>query len=159
VSPTVVSQFCSSSSILFLVGKTGTGGAFIPSHEWERVFPRRSDKRGKKMMINEQDVNKSNAQMPLQILQMQELDVNELLIEMSHILRSPLTAIKGYTETLLRQENRITEQERHEFLQIIKEASDDLAGTIDQMMKGAQVNIVNFRIEIVPFNKLRSDDN
>ncbi len=97
--------------------------------------------------------------MLLQIPQMQEMDTNELLAKMNHNLRSPLTVIKGYTETMLRQENRITEQERHEFLQIIKEASDNLAGAIDQMMKGAQVNTGNSRIEIVPFNKLGSDNN
>lgn len=102
---------------------------------------------------------KSRARMLLQIPQMQEMDTNELLAKMNHNLRSPLTVIKGYTETMLRQENRITEQERHEFLQMIKEASDELAGAIDQMMKGAQVNTVNFRIEIVPFNKLGSDNN
>ncbi len=103
------------------------------------------------MQINGQHVNKRRAQMPFQIPRTQEVDATELLAEMSHVLRSPLTTIKGYTETILRQENRITEQERHEFLQTIKEASDELAGAIDQMMKGAQVNPVNFRIEIVPF--------
>ncbi len=48
----------------------------------------------------------------------------ELRANVSHALRSPLTAIKGSAETLLRLEQRIGQPERREFLQTITEASD-----------------------------------
>ncbi len=40
----------------------------------------------------------------------------ELLATLSHELRGPLTAIKGYAATLLRHERCISREEQHEFL-------------------------------------------
>jgi K+-sensing histidine kinase KdpD len=62
-----------------------------------------------------------------------ELLKAELLASVSHELRSPLTAIKGYATTLLRHERRISREERHEFLLAINAASDRLAGVIDSL--------------------------
>ncbi len=44
----------------------------------------------------------------------------EVLATVGHELRSPLTSIKGYTATLLRQERRLSRQERQEFLLAIR---------------------------------------
>ena len=63
----------------------------------------------------------------------------ELLATLSHELRSPLAAIKGYVTTLLRFGERISDQERTEFLLAIEEGSDRLAYSIDQMLELAQL--------------------
>ncbi len=103
------------------------------------------------MQIDGQHLDESEAQMPPQPLQKQEVTADMLLANMSHALRSPLTAIKGYAETLLRLEQCISQQERHEFLQIIKKASDELAVVTDCLLKGARADSGGLRIELVPF--------
>jgi signal transduction histidine kinase len=60
---------------------------------------------------------------------------DEFLAIISHELRSPLAAIKGYAATLRRQGRRIGRAERDEFLQAIDEASDRLEVLISQMMQ------------------------
>jgi signal transduction histidine kinase len=63
----------------------------------------------------------------------------DLLSTLSHELRSPLAVVKGYTETLLRHEQQLTEEERHEFLQTIQHASDRLENLINQLFEIAQL--------------------
>lgn len=60
---------------------------------------------------------------------------DEFLAIISHELRSPLAAIKGYAATLRRQGHRIGRAERDEFLQAIDEASDRLELLISRMMQ------------------------
>ncbi len=74
----------------------------------------------------------------------------ELLASVNHVLRTPLTAIKGSAQTLLRHEQRLSPQDRREFVHMINEASNELAEAIDRLLEGAQVNTENGRIEIVP---------
>jgi two-component system phosphate regulon sensor histidine kinase PhoR len=63
----------------------------------------------------------------------------ELLGTVSHELRSPLAAIKGYAGTLLRQDGRLPRAERHEFLTSITEASDRLEAIIDKLLLMSQL--------------------
>ena len=60
---------------------------------------------------------------------------DEFLAIISHELRSPLAAIKGYAATLRRQGHRIGRAERDEFLQAIDEATDRLELLISRMMQ------------------------
>jgi signal transduction histidine kinase len=59
----------------------------------------------------------------------------ELLATISHELRTPLASIKGYTDTLLRQDERISREERVEFLAAIQQASNRLELIIDRMLE------------------------
>jgi signal transduction histidine kinase len=81
-----------------------------------------------------------------------ELFKTEVLATMSHELRSPLAAIKGYAATLLRHERRISRAERHEFLLAINEASDRLEVIINRLLEVAQLETGAIEIERVPLN-------
>ncbi|MGD1822818.1 MAG: sensor histidine kinase [Pleomorphochaeta sp.] len=54
------------------------------------------------------------------ILKLQESDQqrSQLIANISHDLRSPLTSIRGYLETLLLEENNISEKEKREYVEI-----------------------------------------
>jgi signal transduction histidine kinase len=63
----------------------------------------------------------------------------ELLGTVSHELRNPLAAIKGYAATLLRHERRLTRDERHEYLHAIVEGSDRLELLIGQLLEMSEL--------------------
>ncbi len=63
----------------------------------------------------------------------------DLLTTLSHELRSPLTAIKGYTSTLLRHNKHITTMERIEFLRAIEDSSQRLELLIDHLLETTQL--------------------
>lgn len=81
-----------------------------------------------------------------------ELLKAELLATMSHELRSPLASIKGYAATLLRHEQRISFEERHEFLLAINESSDRLAVLIDRLLEMSQLETGTITLEYAPVN-------
>ena len=76
-----------------------------------------------------------------------ELLKAELLATISHELRSPLASIKGYAATLLRHEQRISFEERHEFLLAINESSDRLAILIDRLLEMSQLETSTITLE------------
>ncbi len=63
----------------------------------------------------------------------------ELLATVSHELRSPLTAIKGYATTLLRSSTRLSREERSQFLLAISEASDRLDQLVGRLLELAEL--------------------
>jgi signal transduction histidine kinase len=81
-----------------------------------------------------------------------ELLKAELLATISHELRSPLASIKGYAATLLRHEQRISFEERHEFLLAINESSDRLAILIDRLLEMSQLETGTIVLKRAPVN-------
>jgi two-component system phosphate regulon sensor histidine kinase PhoR len=75
---------------------------------------------------------------------------SELLATVSHELRSPLAAIKGYAETLLRREDHLPRAERHDFLLAIIEAGRRLDATVTRMLDMSQLATDTYRLERVP---------
>ncbi len=65
----------------------------------------------------------------------------ELLSIISHELRSPLAAIKGYAATLRRHERRLSREERKEFLDAIDEASDRLTVIVERILELSQLEM------------------
>ncbi len=63
----------------------------------------------------------------------------EWLANISHELRSPLTAIQGYTHALLHYGPRISQQEQTEFLQIIQESCQTMNTALDYLLDIAQL--------------------
>jgi PAS domain S-box-containing protein len=74
----------------------------------------------------------------------------ELLGTVSHELRSPLAAIKGYAATLLRHERRLPREERHEFLLAIDEATDRLEVIIDRLLQISQLETGTLPVQRAP---------
>ncbi|HKT37615.1 MAG TPA: HAMP domain-containing sensor histidine kinase, partial [Ktedonobacterales bacterium] len=70
----------------------------------------------------------------------------------SHELRSPLAAIKGYAATLRRHGHRLGRAERDEFLQAIDEASDRLEQLISRMMELARLEAGTLAPHPVPID-------
>lgn len=62
---------------------------------------------------------------------------SELLGHVSHELRTPMGLIRGYARTLLRDGDRLPAAERTEFLEVIAEESERLAGLVDNLLKMA----------------------
>ncbi len=76
-----------------------------------------------------------------------ELLKSELLATVSHELRSPLASIKGYAATLLRHENRISREERHEFLVAINNSSSRLEVVINRLLEISQLETGTLALE------------
>lgn len=74
----------------------------------------------------------------------------EFLALMSHELRSPLTAIKGYAATLRRHGARLGPRERDEFLRAIGEASDRLETTIARLLELSRLEAGALRPRLEP---------
>ncbi|HEY6410064.1 MAG TPA: histidine kinase dimerization/phospho-acceptor domain-containing protein, partial [Ktedonobacteraceae bacterium] len=103
------------------------------------------------MLLNEQ-VHELETSINRQALREMELLKAELLATVSHELRSPLASIKGYAATLLRHEQRISREERREFLIAINEASDRQAVVIDRLLEMSQLETGTITILRAPVN-------
>lgn len=80
----------------------------------------------------------------------QELLKADVLGTVSHELRGPLTAIKGYATTLLRHERHLGREERHQFLQAITEASDRLEVIIERLLEVSQLETGQVTLQLAP---------
>lgn len=74
----------------------------------------------------------------------------DVLGTVSHELRGPLTAIKGYATTLLRHERHLGHEERHQFLQAITEASDRLEIIIERLLEISELETGKVMLQFSP---------
>jgi PAS domain S-box-containing protein len=72
----------------------------------------------------------------------------ELLANVSHDLRTPLTSIKGYTTTIMRHFEKLTDEEKRDFLHEIDQASDRLTELIENLLQLSKLEAGGF-----PMNK------
>ena len=74
----------------------------------------------------------------------------ELLANVSHDLRTPLTSIKGYTTTILRHYEKLTDKEKHDFLHEIDLASDRLTELIENLLQLSKLEAGGFLMNKEP---------
>jgi signal transduction histidine kinase len=74
----------------------------------------------------------------------------EWLASLSHELRGPLTAIQGYASMLLRHQDRISSEERQEFLQAISKGSGRMASVLDRFLDIANLEAGTIQLHPQP---------
>jgi PAS domain S-box-containing protein len=75
---------------------------------------------------------------------------SELVFDVSHELRAPLTAIRGYSEMLLRRTSgRLDEQQEH-FLRIIQRNSDRLVALVNDLLDISRVVSSQLELDLHP---------
>ena len=77
---------------------------------------------------------------------------DEFVGGVSHELRRPLASIKGYTASLLLPDARWDASEQREFLQVIDEEADHLAGLIDNLLDLARLGAGSLRLTREPLH-------
>jgi len=75
---------------------------------------------------------------------------SQFISSVSHELRSPLTLIKGYSTSLLREDVSWDKQTEREFLQIIDERTDELRDLIDKLLQSAKLEAGALKLEKEP---------
>ena len=59
----------------------------------------------------------------------------ELIANVSHDLRTPLTSIQGYVETLLLKQGKLSESEQAKYLQIVLKGAQKLTGRVEELFE------------------------
>jgi signal transduction histidine kinase len=89
--------------------------------------------------------------------QMDELKQNdakrrELIANVSHDLRTPLTSLHGYIETLLMKESQLSDDERRDYLKTAANHSQQLNRLIGELFELAKLDSVETLLNIEPFS-------
>jgi K+-sensing histidine kinase KdpD len=74
----------------------------------------------------------------------------EVFEAISHELRMPLTAIKGYATALLLDEVEWSLAKRQEFLQLIEDECDDMEMLLSSLLNSALIDLNHFVLELQP---------
>ncbi|MFV0593603.1 MAG: ATP-binding protein [Draconibacterium sp.] len=70
----------------------------------------------------------------IQLKSVEELR-KELIANISHDLRSPIASIQGFTETILLKEDKLKEDERKKYLEIILQNSENLSKLVNDLFE------------------------
>ncbi|MGC4038347.1 MAG: HAMP domain-containing sensor histidine kinase [Chitinophagaceae bacterium] len=83
----------------------------------------------------------------------------ELVANVSHDLRTPLSIMQGYIETLLMKNDELTAHERERYLSTVYDGSRKLSGLVDQLFQYAKLeaNLVTPQKEQFRLQELASD--
>lgn len=81
----------------------------------------------------------------------QEEAKNELIVAVSHDLKTPLTSVIGYLELLNKDKESFTEKQQ-EFLKVAYEKSGNLKKLIDELFEYTKLSNNYVKLDKVPFN-------
>lgn len=83
----------------------------------------------------------------------------ELIANVSHDLRTPLSIMQGYVETLMIKKDSLTEQEKNKYLSVVLESTKKLSVLVEQLFQYAKLeaNQVSPEKEQFLLNELVSD--
>lgn len=76
----------------------------------------------------------------------------EMVANVSHDLRTPLTSLHGYLETLLLKDEKLSREERRKYLQIATAQSGRLSQLISELFELAKLDSSETLINIEPFS-------
>jgi len=97
----------------------------------------------------------------LQMCRLQETDElrRELVANVSHDLRTPLSSLSGYMETLLLKSSNLTEDERQDYLKIAHENAKRLSTMVEELFELAKLdaNEVRPQQELFSLSELAFD--
>ncbi len=100
-------------------------------------------------------------QIKLQFEKIQSIDSfrRELVANISHDLRTPLSIIQGYTETLQIKKNELSEADREDYLENINESTRKLKGLVNQLFELSKLenNQIKLVKEPFPLDELVAD--
>jgi signal transduction histidine kinase len=77
---------------------------------------------------------------------------SQLIANISHDLRSPLTSIRGHLETLLLKENTISEREQREFIEITLRNVADFQRLVEELLDLAKLEARQVSPQPIPFS-------
>ncbi len=75
----------------------------------------------------------------------------ELVANVSHDLRTPLTVMQGYIETLQIKKDNLNDQENNEYLDIIKKSTRQLAKLVSQLFEYSKLEAKQIKPKKEPF--------
>lgn len=83
----------------------------------------------------------------------------ELIANVSHDLRTPLSIMQGYVETMMMKKDELPEHDRNKYLQVVHDSSRKLSILVDQLFQYAKLeaNLVVPEKEPFLLNELVSD--
>jgi signal transduction histidine kinase len=89
--------------------------------------------------------------------QLEELKANdtkrrELIANVSHDLRTPLTSLQGYLETLMLKRDSLSEEDKQKYLQIVTDHSQRLGQLVTELFELAKLDSVETLLHIEPFS-------
>jgi signal transduction histidine kinase len=84
-----------------------------------------------------------------QIVALKKVDASrrELVTNVSHDLRTPLTSLKGYLETLAMKESTLTAEERNDYLATALENSEELEHRVDNLLELSRLESPDMKIK------------
>ena len=88
----------------------------------------------------------------LRELEQQDRLRRDMLANISHDVRTPLTHLQGYLETLLIKEDSLTAEERREYLQIATQQSEQLSALVSDLFELAKLDSISEPLEKEPFS-------
>ncbi len=80
----------------------------------------------------------------------QEAMMRDFVSMAAHELRSPLTAIKGFAQTLIARAEQIPAEHRTRYLSMVNEQSDRLARLVDDLMQVSRIDARRITLEREP---------
>ena len=98
----------------------------------------------------EQMVKQINQQFDM--LQKNDEHRRELLADISHDLRTPLSSLQGYIETLELNNDRVTKEQRQKYVEIALKNAQQLKGLIDQIFELAHLESGQVSLNLEAFN-------
>lgn len=75
----------------------------------------------------------------------------ELIANVSHDLRTPLSSLQGYLETVLLKDDRLTAEERRRYLEIAGSQAERLGALVDELFELARLESAEVTPDMEPF--------